>query len=425
MESICLQLSDYGLQQLDDCLPHSDYRLRHPDLVLLNTCVVTQKAEKETRQKIRELRKNYPKSLLVVLGCGVTAKEKFKINLPPADLFIPNHQKERVIELLVQNIYSTKPIEKTFNNKYTLSGRKFIKIQDGCDKYCTFCITCHLRGKPTSIAKEKIIKDINFWVKNGIKEVILTGINIGLWGKDFKIQEPVNNLLEKILSETKIERISFSSIYPEMLTDEFIKLVINNPRFSQYFHLSLQSDSQTVLQRMNRRYNINELTNYLLFIKKIAPSFTFRADIITGFPQESEQEFQETLDFIKKTRISFAHIFSFSPRFGTVAYKMIKSKKWHEISGEIKKKRSEILKSEVKKTRKEEAKKMIGKLSDCLMVRLKDNQWEAISENGWQTRIKPCLPAGRNNELRIKNLKGKIVPIKIIDFKEPYLVGLN
>ncbi len=390
MEDIGLQLTTNGLRQT----------LKKPDLVLLNTCVVTQKAEKETRQKIRELKRKFPKSKLVVMGCGVTAKDKFGFSLPEADLFVPNKNKDRIINLLIlkqKKGQNNKNL--TLDNKYIQSGRKFIKIQDGCDKSCSFCLTCYLRGTPKSIPPEKIIEEINFWVKNDIKEIILTGINIGLYHN-------LTGLLNKILKETRIERISFSSVYPEMLTDEFLKIVVDNPRISQYFHLSLQSGSQTVLQRMNRKTDLSRLKQKISRIKKQNPYFTFQADIIAGFPGETEKEFQETLNFIKKARISFTHVFPFSKRKGTAAYLLL------DLPNQIKKERAKKIVERVKAIRQKEARTLIGQTTNCLIIR--NN--EGMTENGWPVKM-------YNVKYTMYNLKGKILLARITEFKNDQLLG--
>lgn len=423
MENISLQLSACGLRQFKSSAPF----FPSPDLILLNTCVVTEKAERETRKEIRKLQRLYPKSFLVVLGCAVTAKQKFIINLPEADLLISNEYKDRVIELLEQKYgsFQKRNQHPTIDNLYIRSGRKFIKIQEGCNLFCSFCQTAYLRGEPESVPPAKVIKEINFWLEKGIKEIILTGINIALYGLDLKEKINITDLVKLILKETPAERVSFSSIYPEMLlpltglnpVNEFTKLVINNSRISQYFHLSLQSGSQSVLQRMNRKTDLSRLLDILKQIKAINPFFTFRADIITGFSEESEKEFNETLEFIKKAKISFVHVFPFSARKGTKAFEMIKQKKWQDLPATTKKERTEIITKVVKETRRHEATKQFGDITDCLMVRLKRNNiWEGLTKNGWLVKIK-------DQKSNIKNAKGKICPIKIIDFKEDQLWG--
>lgn len=408
-ETISIKLMNYGLRQSKPG--------EVPDFIFLNTCVVTQKAERETRKEMRLLKRRYPKSKLIVLGCGVNAKEKYKISLPEADLFISNENKNRVIDLIEENFssFSKEKPDVSLKNMYVLSGRKFIKIQEGCDNFCTFCLTSLLRGKPESTPLNEIVKEINFWVSRGVKEIILTGINIGLWGKDFRKRETVNSLLEKILNETKIERITLSSIYPEVLTKEFVSMVLGSSRITKSFHLSIQSASAAVLERMGRKTDLKKLKKTLKEIKKKDPSFTFRADFIAGFPEESEEEFNETISFIKETSISFAHVFTFSARIGTKAYQLIKEKKWEQVSQEIKKQRALEITNTVLKTRAGEAKKLIGTTSPALMVRKVKDSFEGLISNNWPIYIK--------SKLKSEDLKGKIVPVKITGFKENQLLG--
>ncbi|MGI5826448.1 MAG: MiaB/RimO family radical SAM methylthiotransferase [Patescibacteria group bacterium] len=407
MEAISRQLvtKGYALCQTKD----------QPDIVLLNTCAVTQKAEFETRKEIRKLKRLYPQSFLVVLGCTVTAQEKYNIVLPQADLLVSNEAKQRVIDLLEEK-FGSKPadLKQISQSKYILSGRKFIKVQEGCDNFCTFCLTACLRGKPTSVPLPQIIEEINYWESQGIKEIILTGINISLYGKDSPKQESVTSLIEKILCKTRIERISLSSIYPQMLTPDFLDLTINNPRISQYFHLSIQSGSQSVLQRMNRKTNLNKLGETLKQIKAKNQSFTFRADFIAGFPDEAKEEFEETLQFIKENKISFVHAFPFSKRKGTAAFEMIEKKAWKDLPSQTKKERVKKVMETVKQIRQQEAERLINQISNCLIVRGD----EAITHNGWPLRLRlhwKCSGQAIN--------KGQIVPVKITAFENDQLGG--
>ncbi|RJR24346.1 MiaB/RimO family radical SAM methylthiotransferase [Candidatus Microgenomates bacterium] len=412
IEAINMRLADCGLRQgkIGEV----------PNLILLNTCVVTQKAEKETRKKIRRLKRLYPGSLLVVLGCGVTAREKFKITLPEADLFISNKDKDRVISLIEENYssYLNKNPKIDLENKYVLSGRKFIKIQEGCANFCTFCITSLLRGKPKSTPPDEIIKEINFWLSKGVKEIILTGINISLYGKDLKKKTDLRQLIKKILNETGVERITLSSIYPEVLTKEFVSLILGSPRTTKSFHLSIQSASESVLERMGRNKNLNKLKKTLKEIKKKDPSFTFRADFIAGFPEETNEEFSKTLSFIKETSISFAHVFTFSKRKGTKAYQNIKEEKWQEVSEDIKKQRAKGINEAVSKNKKKEAKNLINTIQETLIVRKTKGGFEGLTKNNWPIKIKTM-----NHEQGTMEIKGQILPVKITDFESDQLLG--
>lgn len=382
-----------------------------PDFILLNTCVVTSKAERETRKEMRRLKKTFPQSYLVVLGCAPSAKEKLTFKLPQADLFVPNEEKQRVTSLLEEK-FSPKPSKENppVKSPYILSGRKFIKIQEGCNLFCSFCLTAHLRGKPQSVPPAQVVNEINDWVKEGVKEIILTGINLSLYGQD--IETNLAALFKAILKETPVERITLSSIYPQMLTPDFLEVIVGNPRITQAFHLSIQSGSSSVLQRMNRKTDINELTNYLLIIKKKNPQFTFRADIITGFPGETEKEFQETINFIKKNKISFVHVFPYSKRKGTTAYLL------PDLPVEIKKERVKKVQQTALKVRENEAVKLINKETSCLIVRRVKVAWEGLADNGW-----PILLRFKIQDSRFKNLKGEIVPVKITAFQNDQLFG--
>jgi len=211
---------------------------KEPELVLINTCVVTQKAERETRNAIRKFRRLYPKTFLVVLGCAVDAHQKLKTDLPQADLLIFNEAKKLAIDLILKAlrlpilcsmvIRDNQFIRESQERPLLASGRNLIKVQDGCDKYCAFCIVPYLRGKPKSKSPRKIVQEIKKLRNLGIKEIILTGINLSLYGKDLRPKTNLTELLKKILKQTEIPRISLSSLTPEVITKEFIDLYLKD-----------------------------------------------------------------------------------------------------------------------------------------------------------------------------------------------------
>lgn len=264
------ELSEYGLT----------FSNKNPDIVLINTCVVTAKAEKETRKAIRHFRRLYPDAFLVVLGCGVDAKQRLKINLPEADLFVENVEKQKTACLLSQHFHLSKTKNFSFEDKYSLSNRALLKIQEGCNQFCSYCIVPFLRGKPKSFSPKEIVQKIKNLERRGIKEVILTGTNLALYGKDLKPKSCLLNLLGKILKETRIEKISLSSIEPDLIDRNFAELFAKNRRLSAYFHLALQSGSFSVLQRMRRKTDLDQLLQNLLWLKEKVPEFAFRADLL-------------------------------------------------------------------------------------------------------------------------------------------------
>ena len=377
-----------------------------PFLVLINTCAVTKKAEIESQKTVRHFKKLYPKSKVIALGCAADF-------ISQADLVVKNEDKENSVRIIFQNFSnlasaSINNKQLTISNQMFISGRALIKIQDGCNNFCSYCIVPFLRGKPKSIPQKETICKINKLVNLGIKEITLCGINLGLY------QPGVINLLKKILSQTSVERVALSSVEPDMVTKEFADLFLKEPRLVKYFHLALQSGSPKVLKDMGRKTNLEKLSKILHFIKLKCPEFTFRADILVGFPTETEENFQETLDFIQKNKISFVHTFPFSVRPGTKAEGFIKSGTWKDFPAKIKKERVKKVISLAKKIRIEEGKELKDEILPCLIIKEK----EAVANNSWPVKIRIM-----NNEQRIMEMRRKIVPVKIIGLKDNYLLG--
>jgi len=389
-------------------LPWSEKLKDKPNIIILNTCVVTQKAERETRKEIRHLKKEFPQSFLVVTGCAVNAKNQLKIKLPNADLSVQNQNKKKISQILAQKF----PLNK-YSNVFTKKRqRAFIKIQDGCNQFCTFCIVPYLRGQSKSKSVAQIIKEIKKLEKEGILEITLCGINLSLFGQDLKPKVNLVELLKKILQETQIPRISLSSITPNLINKKLINLYTNDwkndsRRLSSYFHIALQSGSEKILTKMNRpKANLKKLQKLLQYIKQEIPQFNLRADIIVGFPGETKKDFRTTLHYIEDCRIAFAHIFRYSPRPGTTAYKMIKDNQWQEVPEKTKKERSKKLRNLVEKIRQEEAKELIGQNLNCLILGKQKNYWRGLTENFWEVRIKSQ-----------KKLSKKIIPIQITGYQ--------
>lgn len=375
---------------------------KDPNLLLLNSCAITSQAEKDTRKAISKLRRENPKAYLVVLGCAVNAKEKLKINLPKADLLILNKDKESAVQLIKEKFPATsRHFANVKQNKYLNSGRSLLKIQDGCNKFCTYCIVPLLRGKPknksASRRTKEIIEEVKILEKGGVKEIILTGINLALY-------ENLTFLLKQILKETKIRRITLSSLTPEIIDQNLINLFAENERLSRFFHLSLQSGSENVLGNMKRDKNLKKLVNFLKDIKEKVPEFTFRADIIVGFPQETEEDFNETLQLIKLAKISFVHAFCFSKRPGTFAFEKIKKGSWQDLPEEIKKERLKKVLEIAQEVRCEEAQKLVGKTLECLVIKkLNNGNFETLASNSWKVLVKGQFKPGEIKRIQITN----------------------
>jgi threonylcarbamoyladenosine tRNA methylthiotransferase MtaB len=319
---------------------------KHPSFYIINSCAVTGKAEREVRQHIYQTRKKYPTATIVATGCSATLWMKNNTKPDGADYWVDNKNKNTIIPLLTQvstNSNSLKRIQKSnpSSDKFINSGRMMIKIQEGCNRYCSYCIVPYLRGPVKSQTISDIIQLI-LSSKQPLSEVILTAINTEAFGKD--TGENLIQLVEMILANTKIERVSFGSIHPWSITDEFLswyKDNKNNPRFVHFFHIPIQSGSDTILKLMNRQYTRKEVMHRLMTLHTINPHALIATDVIVGFPGESEKEFQETYKFLKKSPISKFHVFRYSPRPGTAAKKL--SSIYKEPSFDIKNLRAKRL----------------------------------------------------------------------------------
>ncbi len=297
---------------------------KNPAFYIINSCAITQKAEREVRQHIYQIRKKYPNTRILTTGCSATLWVKNNTKPTGADYWINNTDKKTIPDFICS--LTTRPTytqtDAKTPDKFLHSGKMMIKIQEGCNRFCSYCIVPYLRGTVKSEAISDIVKLIQ-QTKQPIKEVVLTAINTEAFGKD--TGETLIQLLEAILQHTKIERVSFGSIHPWSITDEFLtwyKTNKDNPRFVHFFHIPIQSGSDTILRLMNRQYTTDELLKRLNQLYNIDPHALLATDVIVGFPGEGEKEFEETYQFLEQSPISKFHVFRYSPRPGTAASKM-------------------------------------------------------------------------------------------------------
>jgi len=332
------------------------WKEKNPDFYIINSCAVTGKAEREVRQHIYQIRKKYPKTKIIVTGCAATNWKRNNISVAGIDYLIGNIEKNLIPQLLFQSknphefsesiphsILDKSVLRHQFikNDKFLNSGRLMVKIQDGCDRFCSYCIVPYLRGKP----KSKLIKNIMKEIKSHnepLNEIILTAINTECFGKD--TGETLIQLIDAILMQTIIPKISFGSIHPWSITDKFLtyyKSIISTNRFIPFFHIPIQSGSNKILKLMNRGYTKEEMLKKIKQIKKINPQAFIGTDIIVGFPGETDKEFHETYEFLKKTPVDKIHVFRYSSRPGTAAEKLAKT--YEKPTSQNKRERSKII----------------------------------------------------------------------------------
>ncbi len=299
---------------------------KNPDVCIINTCTVTNHSDQRSRQMIRKFIKDHPSSLIIVTGCyAERAPDELK-KISGVTMVIGNSDKKEIVNIL--NKMQNRVSEKIETDIYkTVCGeigktRTFIKIQDGCDASCSYCIVPKVRGKSRSIANNDILAEISKAVKLGYPEIVLTGVHIGAYGKDISENLNLAALLKEALKICQPARIRLSSIEPEEITDELIEIIISSKYICRHLHIPLQSGTDEILKKMNRNYTIKKYINLLNKINSISKEISLGTDIITGFPGESEILFNNTLEIIHSLPFSYIHVFPYSRREGTEAYNL-------------------------------------------------------------------------------------------------------
>lgn len=316
------------------------------DIYIINTCSVTNMSDRKSRQMLRRAKELNPNALVVAVGCyAETAKEEVEA-IPEVDLVLGNFQKaniEKYIESYFEgNILDEKSVESYFYDfgtvTYTEKTRAVIKVQDGCNNFCSYCIIPYARGRICSRKPDSVLEEINEIARMGIKEVVITGIQVSSYGRDFENNYRLIDLLEDINKIDGIERIRLGSLEPLIITDEFCERISKVNKMCHHFHLSLQSGCDKTLKEMNRRYTIAEFEMVVGRLRRLYEDVILTTDIIVGFPNETEEDFEITYEFLKHIKFYKTHVFKFSPRRGTVAAKMK-----NQIDAKIKEERSKRL----------------------------------------------------------------------------------
>lgn len=316
------------------------------DVVVINTCTVTSKAEKKCRNIIRKAVKMFPGAYIIVTGCYSQLKSDEIASLPGVDVVLGSGEKSDIFRYIKGFEKKKQPdifsgdirSDKFFSPAYSLSGRtrSFLKIQDGCDYFCSYCTIPLARGRSRNAPVADIVEQAKIIAERGVKEIVLTGVNIGDFGKT--TGESFIELVDHLDKVEGIERFRISSIEPNLLTDELIMLVAGSRRFAPHFHIPLQSGSDEILAKMNRRYKRDLFEERVSRIFSVIPAAGVGADIITGFPGEDEKKFYDSLYFLERLDLSYIHVFSYSERDGTEA-----SSYGEKVSPEEKVRRSGIL----------------------------------------------------------------------------------
>ncbi len=351
------------------------------EVVVVNTCTVTNQSDSKSNQAIKQAAKKHPDSMLVVTGCMVNNhREKLEKAQPNVTWFVDNEHKSSIFSLIDghfkgeinhpdhfdKNLFDYQPAEKTFHT------RSMIKIQDGCDNYCTFCIIPKVRGRATSRPVNEILNNIRQVIEFGYKEVVLTGVNIGRYNFESTNFE---DLVEQILELPGDFRLRISSIEPEGFGEKLFNL-FDHPKLTPHLHLCLQSGSDKILLKMRRMYSLQGFMDIVQKVRSRYPDFNFTSDIIVGFPDETEEDFQQTIDVSRKIGFGHIHTFKYSVRKGTRAERMP-----DQIAEKEKTKRSEILRKLAEEETRKYRTSMLGKEQVVLVEKIIDGIARGYGEN--------------------------------------------
>lgn len=390
------------------------------DIYIINTCAVTKESERKSRQFINKAKRINPNALVVAVGCSVQLNSE-KINKEThADIIIGTKHKGNISNLIkdkLNDIYQDYEIydfhgresfeELTISTVHDKT-RANIKIQDGCSQFCSYCIIPYVRGPIRSRNHEDIVKEVKKIAENGYKEIVLNGIHISSYGKDLQKKDSLIKLIEDIDNIEGIERIRLGSLEPNLINDEFMKRYTALNKTCDHFHLSLQSGSDSVLKRMNRKYTRVEYKNNVELIRKHMPEAGITTDIIVGFPGETVEEFNETVEFVKDIQFSRIHVFKYSIREGTKAAEMTE-----QVGDFVKSQRSKELIDLGNSISNKFMKKFVGKNILVLIENEKsDKLYEGYTTNYLKVLLKSDI-----------NVKNEIINVHIKEIRNDYLIS--
>ncbi|CAM2070107.1 tRNA (N(6)-L-threonylcarbamoyladenosine(37)-C(2))-methylthiotran sferase MtaB [Sulfidibacter corallicola] len=345
------------------------------DLVILNTCTVTNKSDAESRNLIRKFRKNNPNGFLVVTGCYAQAKTDDLRAMEEIDLVTTNVDKYNVAPIVSayrgagrvseepHDIMEKRPAEFRLLDRFEAKTRAFVKIQDGCNLRCAYCIIPYVRGNNRSIPIPDVLSQFRLLAENGIREVVLTGIHIGTWGRDFRPRKHVTDLL-RAFEETDLDLwVRISSLDSPEIPDEMIDLIAASERIVPHLHIPLQAGDDRTLRRMRRIYKTGQYRDRVEKLREAMPDICLGADVIVGFPGETEEEFESTVAFLESIPMDYLHVFPYSNRTGTAA-----SKFGEQVNGRISRNRGRLLREFSERRKREHYARHVGQTRQAIVV---------------------------------------------------------
>lgn len=422
LHNLGCKVNAYETEAMQEMLEHAGYEIvpfqEGADIYVINTCTVTNIADRKSRQMLHRARKMNSDAVVVAAGCYVQAQAEKQVIDPCIDIVLGNNKKQDLLTALqayeeahgdlreVIDINHTKEYENLHLTKQGEHTRAYIKVQDGCNQFCSYCIIPYARGRVRSRAKEDVVAEVTDLAKNGYQEVVLTGIHLSSYGIDFENEDNLLSLIRAVHEIEGIKRIRLGSLEPRIITEEFVQAIAALPKMCPHFHLSLQSGCNETLKRMNRRYTSEEFYEKCEILRKYFEKPALTTDVIVGFPQETEEEFETTYEFLKKICFYETHIFKYSKREGTKAAVM-----QGQIPEQIKAKRSARLIELGEKNRRAYEESFLGKTVEVLVEEKSDVNGKEM----WTGHTKEYMKIALESE---KNLQNCILNVQIKDGRE-------
>ena len=416
LHNLGCKVNAYETEAMQQLLEQAGYEIvpfgEKADVYLINTCTVTNIADRKSRQMLHKARKMNPDAIVVAAGCYAqtdTAKLKEDVSV---DIILGNNQKHQIADILeeyekehkktsrVIEINRTKEYEGLSISRTAEHVRAYIKVQDGCNQFCTYCIIPYARGRVRSREMQDVVREVRTLADNGYQEVVLTGIHLSSYGIDFDGQRHLSDLIRAVHEIEGIRRIRLGSLEPGIVTEEFAGELAAMPKICPHFHLSLQSGCDTTLKRMNRRYTSEEYYEKCRILRKYFDDPALTTDVIVGFPGETEEEFRESFDFVDKVDFYETHIFKYSKREGTKAASMP-----DQVDEQVKAQRSARLIALGEKKRKAYEERFIGKTVEVLVEEDAVLDGKKVQTGHTKEYIKIALDAQENLRNCIVNVQ--------------------
>lgn len=416
------KVNQYETEYMSELLKNAGFEIVPPDekadYYIVNSCTVTATADQKTRQNIRKFKRKNPQSCVILTGCMPQAFPEQAVALSEADIVLSNKDDCDILDLINSYNATKKRIihinehkngdkfGKCSISKFSGRIRAFIKIEDGCDRFCSYCIIPKSRGRVRSKPLDDLKEEVKCLAESGIKEIVLVGINLSAYGKgeDFNIADAV----DICAANESIRRVRLGSLEPDHITDDIIERLASVEKFCPQFHLSLQSGCDKTLKNMNRHYTASEYKELCRRLRQTFDDASITTDVMVGFNEESQQDFEESLSFVKEINFEKVHTFPYSERLGTAA-----SKKGDSVSKQEKENRAAVMIKETEALRIEHMKSLVGKRTEVLF----ENK---ISDNTYQGYTKSYLPIRYKSD---DNITGKVITVTVKSYCDDYCIA--